>query len=202
MRISGWECRRCITLALNDADIFGVQGKWVYSGLVDTHVHPAPGRRALCFSMLARAGSMLSHGLTLVRFEAWTLLDFVQKCCWAAARMPGLPKKGHLFPGADGDLVVADPCSHEALLTVARGKIIRVNGMVMGSGGTIVTTGRGPKAIAKRGVSAEAYTLKPVSFTVPSKAHNVIIFGNRLALAKAIGSPFVPLLQKGKKWNR
>jgi dihydroorotase-like cyclic amidohydrolase len=164
MRISGWECRRCITLALNGADIFGVQGKWVYSGLVDTHVHPAPGRRALFFSMLARAGSMLRHGLSLVRFKAWTLLDFVQKCCWAAARMPGLPKKGHLFPGADGDLVVADPCSQEALLTLARGKITMVNGMVMDSGGTIVNTGRGLRAIAKRGVSAKAVDLETSLF--------------------------------------
>ena len=107
---------------------------------------------------------LLSHGLSLVRFEAWTLLDFVQKCCWAPARMLGLPKKGQLSPGADGDLVVADPHSHEALLTVAGGKIVMVNGMVMGSGGTIVTTGRGLKALAEKGVSAEAADLEDSLF--------------------------------------
>jgi imidazolonepropionase-like amidohydrolase len=103
---------------------------------------------------------LLSHGLSLVRFEAWTLLDFVQKCCWAPARMLGLPKKGHLSPGADGDLVVADPHSHEALLTVAGGKVIMVNGMVLGSGGTIVTTGRGLKALEEKGIAAEAADLE------------------------------------------
>ncbi len=103
---------------------------------------------------------LLSHGLSLVRFEAWTLLDFVQKCCWAPARMLGLPKKGHLSPGADGDLVVADPHSHEALLTVAGGRIVMVNGLAMGSGGTIITTGRGIKALAGKGVSAEAADLE------------------------------------------
>ena len=92
---------------------------------------------------------LLSHGLSLVRFEAWTLLDFVQKCCWAPARMIGLLKKGHLSPGADGDLVVADPHSHDALLTVAGGKIIMVNGLITGSGGTIITTGRGGWAMAQ-----------------------------------------------------
>ena len=103
---------------------------------------------------------LLSHGLSLVRFEAWTLLDFVQKCCWAPARMIGLLKKGHLSPGADGDLVVADPHSHDALLTVAGGKIIMVNGLITGSGGTIITTGRGVKALEERGIPVEAADLE------------------------------------------
>ena len=103
---------------------------------------------------------LLSHGLSLVRFEAWTLLDFVQKCCWAPARMLGLPKKGQLSPGADGDLVVVDPDSQEALLTVAGGKIVMAQGLVMGSGGTIITTSRGVKALGEKGVSAEAADLE------------------------------------------
>jgi hypothetical protein len=102
---------------------------------------------------------LLSHGLSLVRFDAWTLSDFVQKCCWAPARMLGLPRKGHLAPGADGDLVVADPNSHEAVLTVAGGKVIMVNGVVAGSGGTIITTARGLKALNEMGVPAEAADL-------------------------------------------
>jgi hypothetical protein len=103
---------------------------------------------------------LLSHGLSLVRFEAWTLLDFVQKCCWAPARMLGLPKKGHLSPGADGDLVVADPNSHEALLTVAGGKVVMVNGMIIGSRGTIITTSRGLKALQEKGIAAETADLE------------------------------------------
>jgi hypothetical protein len=73
---------------------------------------------------------LLSHGLSLVRFDAWTLSDFVHKCCLAPARMLGLPQKGHLGPGADGDVVVVDPNSHEAELTVCGGRIVMANGVV------------------------------------------------------------------------
>jgi len=83
---------------------------------------------------------LLSHGLSLVRFDALTLSEFVQKCAWKPARMLGLNQKGHLGPGADADLVVADPDTHRALLTVAGGKVIMVDGIVTGSGGTLITT--------------------------------------------------------------
>jgi dihydroorotase-like cyclic amidohydrolase len=38
------------------AEVFDAQGKWVFPGLVDTHVHLTPARRAVGFPMLARAG--------------------------------------------------------------------------------------------------------------------------------------------------
>ncbi len=85
---------------------------------------------------------LLSHGLSLVRFEALTLPEFVQKCAWHPAKMLGLHQKGHLGTGADADLVVADPDTHQALLTVAEGKVIMVNGIVTGTGGTLITTDR------------------------------------------------------------
>ena len=103
---------------------------------------------------------LFRHGLSLVRFDAWSLSDFVRKCCWAPARMLGLPRKGHLAPGADGDLVVADPDTHEALLTVAGGKIVMANGVVVGSGGTIITTRRGLRSLENKGVRAEAADLE------------------------------------------
>ena len=102
---------------------------------------------------------LLSHGLSLVRFDALTLADFVHKCCWAPARMLGLSNKGHLAPGADGDVVVADPNSHQAVLTVAGGKVVMIDGIVIGSGGTIVTTERGVKALKDQGISAEVSNL-------------------------------------------
>ena len=61
--------------------------------------------------------------------------------------MLGLAQKGHLGPGADGDLVVADPGTHQALLTVAGGKVIMSQGVVFGSGGTLIITERGRKAL-------------------------------------------------------
>ncbi len=85
---------------------------------------------------------LLSHGLSLVRFDALTLAEFVQKCAWTPARMLGLNKKGHLGTGADADLVVADPDTHRALLTVAGGRVVMVDGIVTGSGGTLITTDR------------------------------------------------------------
>ncbi len=102
---------------------------------------------------------LLSHGLSLVRFDALTLSEFVHKCCHAPARMLGMPNKGHLAPGADADIVLVDPDSHQALLTVAGGKIIMSDGMVMGSGGTIIATEHGIKALRDKGVRAEAANL-------------------------------------------
>ncbi len=102
---------------------------------------------------------LLSHGLSLVRFDALTLSGLVHKCCWAPARMLGLPNKGHLAPGADADLVVADPHTHESVLTVAGGNVIMSEGLVVGSGGTIITTERGAKALRARGVQAEVANL-------------------------------------------
>lgn len=102
---------------------------------------------------------LLSHGLSLVRFDAWSLSDFVHKCCRAPALMLGLPQKGHLSPGADGDLVVADPDTHEAVLTVCGGRIIMAGGVVLGSGGTVITTPRGLSGLQGKGVPAVAADL-------------------------------------------
>ncbi len=102
---------------------------------------------------------LLSHGLSLVRFDALSLLEFVQKCCQAPACMLGLPSKGHLTPGADADVVVADPNTHQAVLTVAGGNIVMINGIVIGTGGTIITTARGRKALEAQGIPAKVANL-------------------------------------------
>jgi hypothetical protein len=96
---------------------------------------------------------LLSHGLSLVRFEALTLSEFVAKCSWVPANMLGLPRKGQLGPGADADVVVVDPKTHEALLTLISGKAVMANGIVIGTGGTIVTTTHGQKSLADQGVA-------------------------------------------------
>jgi hypothetical protein len=97
---------------------------------------------------------LLSHGLCLVRFNALTLTEFVHKCCHTPAQMLGLPNKGHLAPGADADVVVADPDSHQAVLTIADGKIIMADGVVIGTGGAIITIERGKKSLSARGITA------------------------------------------------
>jgi hypothetical protein len=95
---------------------------------------------------------LLSHGLSLVRFNALTLTEFVQKCCQVPARMLGLPHKGHLAPGADADLVVVNPDTQKAELTMAGGKVIMIGGVVTGKEGTIVTTTKGRKSLNAKGI--------------------------------------------------
>jgi predicted amidohydrolase len=68
--------------------------------------------------------------------------------------MIGLPNKGHLAPGADADVVVVDPETHRAVLTVAGGKIIMADGLVTGKGGTIITTEQGQQNLTARGIPA------------------------------------------------
>ena len=96
---------------------------------------------------------LLSHGLSLVKFDALTLSEFVHKTAVAPARMLGLPRKGHLTEGADADVVVVDPERQRALATIAEGKIIMIDGLIMGSGGKLITTDRGAKHLEGLGIS-------------------------------------------------
>jgi imidazolonepropionase-like amidohydrolase len=107
---------------------------------------------------------LLSHGLSLVRFNALSLAEFVLKAAWAPARMLGLFDKGHLAPGADADLVVADSRSHVALLTVAGGQVVMTNGVVFGSGGTLLTTDRGARTLNTKGVTHRVVDLSKSLF--------------------------------------
>ncbi len=85
---------------------------------------------------------ILSSGLALVRFDALTLMEFVEKAASAPAKMLGLPEKGHLGEGAEADIAVVDPVTHQARLTVSAGRIIMIDDIVTGGGGTLLTTGR------------------------------------------------------------
>jgi len=102
---------------------------------------------------------LLSHGLSLVRFNALTLTEFVHKCCRAPAQMLGLPDKGHLAPGADADVVVVNPDTHQAVLTIAGGIIIMTDGLVIGKGGTIIAMEQGMQRLTSRGIPARAADL-------------------------------------------
>ena len=83
--------------------------------------------------------------------------------------MGGLPRKGHSSPGAHGDLVVAAPETHQALLTVAAGKVVMSQGVVTGSGGTLVTTERGRKALEDENVTFEVADLPgSLLYTAPA----------------------------------
>ena len=103
---------------------------------------------------------LLSHGLALVRFDALSTAQFVQKTSGTPAHMLGLSNKGHLKPGADADLVVVDAERHIPLLTVASGQIIMAGGAVMGRGGKLVTTDFGVNSLTDQNVDHEVANLE------------------------------------------
>ena len=102
---------------------------------------------------------LLSHGLSLVQFQAFSLAEFVLKACRAPALMLGLFDKGHLAPGADADLVVVDTRKRTALITMVGGRIIMAEGIVVGRKGTLLTTARGVKSLKSQGVDYKVIDL-------------------------------------------
>lgn len=96
--------------------------------------------------------TIVSHGLALVRFGAITLEEFVLKSSTNPARMLGMPHKGHLGPGADADVTVLDLERGKPVLGIARGNVIMVDGVVVGKGGTILTTQEGVRAVKETGL--------------------------------------------------
>jgi len=90
---------------------------------------------------------IISKGLLLVKFNALTLKEFVQKTSTEPARMLGLVNKGHLTNGADADITVIDYDRSEPFMTLVAGKINMYDKVVFGKSGTIITTEKGKKRI-------------------------------------------------------
>jgi amidohydrolase family protein len=86
---------------------------------------------------------LVRHGLMLVQMGAWTLRDFTVKASLNPARMMGIPTKGHLSVGADGDVTIVDLETGRATWSVAAGHVVLERGQVTGSGGILLTTDRG-----------------------------------------------------------
>ena len=59
---------------------------------------------------------------------------------------------------------MADSRSHVALLTVAGGQVVMTNGVVFGSGGTLLTTDRGAKTLNAKGVTHRVVDLSKSLF--------------------------------------
>jgi hypothetical protein len=96
--------------------------------------------------------TMIRQGLDLCRFGAFSPSELVRKLSVNAADMLGLETKGHLAPGADGDITVLDPDSSRAWMSLAMGRIIMIDGVVTGSGGTLITTPAGKGKVQSSGV--------------------------------------------------
>lgn len=82
--------------------------------------------------------TIVAQGLPLVQFGALSLDDFVRKTSLNPARMLGFERKGHLGPGADADVTVLDLDRRRATLGLARGRLIMVDGVVVGEGATLL----------------------------------------------------------------
>jgi len=91
-------------------------------------------------------------GLALVRYGALTLSEFVLKTSFNASRMFGMVDKGHLGVGADADVSVLDLQKGTAVMSLALGQVIMIDGVVTGRSGTILTTKRGETRVARSGL--------------------------------------------------
>ncbi len=95
----------------------------------------------------------VEYGMALVRAEGLTLMELVQKISWTPARILGLPHKGHLGAGADGDITVVDPELSRAVMSFNAGRMIMHQGAVVGDGTTVITTDAGKKAVEQMGLT-------------------------------------------------
>ena len=96
---------------------------------------------------------ILEKGLDLVDFGFLTLRQFVQKACDLPARVLALPEKGHLGEGADADVIVVDRGRRQVELTVANGVVVQIDGVVVGSGATVLTSRAGVKHLSELGLA-------------------------------------------------
>lgn len=94
----------------------------------------------------------VEKGMLLVRFGALTLSELAVKLSLNPARLMGLDDKGHIGVGADADITVVDPVSCKAYMAVAGGKVIMIDGVVVGRGGFILTSEHGEETIKKTGI--------------------------------------------------
>ena len=115
-------------------------------------VNPAAPRLVLAFSKdsngqfdvdaLATDGGgiprndVIANGFRLVKLGALTLSEWVMKSSCVPARVLGLKNKGQLAVGADADIAVIDPRTHAAVTTIASGKVVMYEGLVIGNGAT------------------------------------------------------------------
>ena len=94
----------------------------------------------------------IEQAMRLVKFGALEPLEIVLKLSLNPAKMMGLGSKGRLSEGQDADLTVIDPDAGKASYGIVGGNLIMMAGRVVGSGGAILTTERGEKAVSATGI--------------------------------------------------
>lgn len=102
---------------------------------------------------------IVNSGLALVRYGALTLNEFVVKTSFNPSRMYGMLEKGGLSVGMDADVTVLDLERGRAVMGIALGTVIMVDGVVVGRGGTILTTEKGVKTVKAFGLPYDVIDL-------------------------------------------
>ena len=118
-----------------------------------------PGGQFLSDSFCTDGGGIprnviVEHGLSLVKFGALSIKEFVFKSSTSAARLLGLASKGTLTEGADADITVLDFDKQKAVHALSMGRPTLLEGCAVGHGGTILTTERGKDTLLSEGFGA------------------------------------------------
>lgn len=93
----------------------------------------------------------LVTGLSLVKFGALTLNEFVLKASLTPARHLRLFDRGQLGVGAAADVTIVDLDRQRATETIVAGRTVMKDGILLGSGTTFVTTAAGREHLEKLG---------------------------------------------------
>ncbi|MFN8521727.1 MAG: amidohydrolase family protein [Chloroflexota bacterium] len=111
----------------------------------------------------------VERGLALVDLDGLSLTGFVTKAALAPARMLGLTNKGHLTPGADADVIVVDRANRRVRATIVGGEVAQVDGVVTGSGGTLIAGDRGRVAAERTGIPVQTIDVARTGLYEPNQ---------------------------------
>ena len=94
----------------------------------------------------------ISIGLSLVKFGALTLSEFVQKTSLNPARHLRLFDRGHLTPDeAAADMTLFRLETQEVVETIVAGNTVMKKGQLIGKGATLITTKHGRASLESQG---------------------------------------------------
>ena len=107
---------------------------------------------------------IVSMGLSLVKLQALTFKEFVQKTSYNPAKILGLPQKGHFSVGADADISVLNLEKQEPVMSLVEGKVIMYRGFVCGKGSQAITTKDGEAFVRSKGLKPVVVNLAQSAF--------------------------------------